>query len=243
MTGLDASSDAVRPVDGRAATPPFDRTDATFLAVLLILGLAARAWIAIRFPGVDHPDETFQATEQAHRLVFGYGILPWEFRIGARNWLLPGFVAGLLKPLARIWPNPEDYLRALAIAFGTLSLLSVWAAYEIGRRFGRAHALAAGFAAAVWIELAYYGIRPLGEAIATNFLLVAIALLGREKPTPSRIFWGGVALGSASSSASTLPRRLPSSRSRAAGATGAGAGCRWRSGPRSRLPAWRCSTP
>src|SRR5664279_3379453 len=88
----------------------YDRTDVALLALLLILGLAARTWIAIFFPGFDHPDENYQATEQAHRLLFGYGVVPWEFRIGARSWLLPGLVAGVLDPLAHIWPKPDEYL-------------------------------------------------------------------------------------------------------------------------------------
>ncbi len=175
----------------------YDRTDAALLVLLLILGLAARTWIAIFFPGFDHPDENYQATEQAHRLLFGYGVVPWEFRIGARSWLLPGLVAGLLDPLAHIWQKPDEYLRALAVALGVLSLSSVWAAYEIGRRFGRAHALAAGLAVAVWVELAYYGVRPLSEGLATNFLLVAIALVGVEGVSRRRIFLGGAALGAA----------------------------------------------
>jgi hypothetical protein len=31
----------------------------------------------------------FSVTEQAHRLVFGYGLVPWEFQLGMRSWLLP----------------------------------------------------------------------------------------------------------------------------------------------------------
>ncbi len=30
------------------------------------------------------PDEIFQTLEQGHRLAFGYGIIPWEFREGVR---------------------------------------------------------------------------------------------------------------------------------------------------------------
>ena len=41
----------------------------------------------------SHPDEIYQTQEQAHRLVYGYGIVPWEFRDGVRSWILPGLLA------------------------------------------------------------------------------------------------------------------------------------------------------
>ena len=52
---------------------------------------------ALAFPNVVWPDEIFQTLEQAHRLAFGYGIVPWEFRAGARSWLLPGLLAGAME--------------------------------------------------------------------------------------------------------------------------------------------------
>jgi len=45
-------------------------------------------------------DEIFQTLEQGHRLAFGYGLVPWEFRVGARSWLLPGVIAGVMKLFA-----------------------------------------------------------------------------------------------------------------------------------------------
>ncbi len=35
------------------------------------------------------PDELIQYLEQAHRIVFGYGVVPWEFREFIRSWLIP----------------------------------------------------------------------------------------------------------------------------------------------------------
>ena len=45
-----------------------------FLVAFLVRFLAA-----ILAPGIHHEDEIFQSLEHAHRLVFGYGFVPWEF--------------------------------------------------------------------------------------------------------------------------------------------------------------------
>jgi len=45
--------------------------------VLLSVGL--RLIPVLFLPSLNWDDEIFQATEPAHRLVFGYGIVAWEF--------------------------------------------------------------------------------------------------------------------------------------------------------------------
>ena len=53
--------------------------------------------IALSGDFVLHPDEIMQYLEPAHRLVFGNGVTYWEYFYGARSWLVPGLVAGVLK--------------------------------------------------------------------------------------------------------------------------------------------------
>ena len=66
-----------------------------------------------------HPDETIQYLEQAHRIVFGYGVVPWEFRYFIRSWLIPLL---LVPPMAlgeAINPGGTLYLilpRAMVVA-------------------------------------------------------------------------------------------------------------------------------
>ena len=60
--------------------------------VLLLAGGVLRVVLAILHHGVIWPDETYQMTEAAHRVVFGYGIVPWEFQQGLRSWIGPGFL-------------------------------------------------------------------------------------------------------------------------------------------------------
>jgi GPI mannosyltransferase 3 len=49
-------------------------------------------------PGYHGHDEVFQTLEQAHRLVFGNGLVPWEFVYGAISSVLPGALATLMVP-------------------------------------------------------------------------------------------------------------------------------------------------
>src|SRR6185369_14224273 len=53
----------------------------------------ACVWAIVAEHGVVWPDEVYQSLEQAHRLVFGFGFLPWEFDVGARSWVFPGLLA------------------------------------------------------------------------------------------------------------------------------------------------------
>ena len=74
-----------------------------FLLPVLALAFAVRAAIALCGDFVLHPDEVMQYLEPAHRLVFGSGVTYWEFFYGARAWLVPGMVAGMLKVFDRYW--------------------------------------------------------------------------------------------------------------------------------------------
>ena len=75
--------------------PPPSRGEVAVLLAIIGVGFALRFLLAELSPNIHHPDELFQYLEQAHRLVFGYGVVPWEFRVGTRSWLLPGFLGGL----------------------------------------------------------------------------------------------------------------------------------------------------
>lgn len=63
------------------------------IAWILVLALVVRIVVALSFQNIIAPDEVFQYLEQAHRLVFGQGIVPWEFQIGLRSWLIPIILA------------------------------------------------------------------------------------------------------------------------------------------------------
>ena len=51
-----------------------------FLPLILVLAFVLRATFALTTHYIAHPDEVFQYLEPAHRLVFGQGIVTWEYR-------------------------------------------------------------------------------------------------------------------------------------------------------------------
>jgi phosphatidylinositol glycan class B len=150
-------------------------TDRTLL-ILLALAMLVRLAAIVAFPSLHHPDENFQLLEQAHRIAFGYGVVPWEFRDGIRSPVLPYLLAALFWLSERVVGGPEGYLLVARSVLAAVSLLAVAAVYRMGRRTSQTHALMAALVAATWFELVYFAGRPLTEAVATTFLVVGLAL-------------------------------------------------------------------
>ena len=157
----------------RTLAPFADRTLLILLGVALLVRLAA----IVAFPSLHHPDENFQLFEQAHRIAFGYGVVPWEFRDGIRSPVLPYILAGLFRVGEPAFGGPQGYLLVARVTLAAVSLAAVAAVYRMGRRESPTHGLIVGLVAATWFELVYFAGRPLTEAVATTFLIVALALI------------------------------------------------------------------
>jgi hypothetical protein len=171
-----AAMTPVSAVDGIAARlRRHVSTDWTMVGVLAG-ALLVRAMAIVTFPSLHHPDENFQVFEQAHRLAFGYGIVPWEFVIGIRSPVLPAIFAAIFRLVEPLAGGPQGYLLVARLLLATFSLLAVAAVYRMGRRTSAVHALIGGIVAATWFELVYFAGRPLTEAIATTVLLVSLSL-------------------------------------------------------------------
>ena len=168
-----------------------------------LAGLLAVAFVLRLVPVVLHPslnwgDEVYQTTEQAHRLVYGYGLVPWEFQVGMRSWLLPGAIAGVMAVASAIAPGPAVYLPAIAGALGVLALAPVVCAFLWCRRaLGVGPALLAALVAATAPELVYFGDRALAEVLAAHVLVLGMyALLpGFTVRSVRRLALGGTLLG------------------------------------------------
>lgn len=151
------------------------------LLLILFFGLALRALFLLT-PRSYHADEIFQYLEQAHRLAFGYGVVPWEYHYGIRSWLLPMLLSGPMAAGEWLWPGSSAYLILPRVCLCVFSLGSVVAAYALGRRLSPAHATAAALAAAFWPEFALFAGQALTDSIAVPLALAAAALLRPSCP-------------------------------------------------------------
>ncbi len=147
------------------------------LFAIVLCALIIRIILALISDNFNHPDENFQIYEQAHRLVFGYGIIPWEFRFSVRSWIVPGLIAVMLYPFKLLgWDNPNIYIPFIRVILGLISVSIVISAYFIGKKISSPKAgLWVAFFCAAWYEIIYFSIRPLSEVWATTFFIAAIA--------------------------------------------------------------------
>jgi phosphatidylinositol glycan class B len=163
------------------------RVTAHPLALILIGAFGLRFGVIVLFPSFHHPDENFQFLEQAHRLAFGYGITPWEIREGLRSMLAPAIFAKLFQLVASLGGGARVYIFVTRAMLALVSLAAVAAVYRAGLRESRVHAVLAGTVAATWFEVVYFSGRPLTEAMAATFLIVALAIgTGRREQLNTR---------------------------------------------------------
>jgi hypothetical protein len=165
-------------------------SNALVLGAVCVMALAARVAVAVSVPNVTWPDEIFQSLEQAHRIVFGYGVIPWEFREGARSWLLPGSLAGVM--MAVRWAGGLAHVRAAQVVLSALAITPVAVAFLWSRRHGLGAAIAAATACAVWFELVLFAPKALSEVVAAHVLVVGVYLA--SAPKRAGLAWAGAAL-------------------------------------------------
>jgi hypothetical protein len=160
----------------------YRRLDYRLLWMICSLTFAFRVVTLLRW-GTNYiwPDEVYQSLEQAHRAVFGYGIVPWEYRDAVRSWVFPGALAGLMAvgiPFGR-----GGYLFVPRLALSLLSVTPVAITYLWTRRSaGRVAAVVASLSVAVWFELVYFAPKALGEVVAAHVLVVGLYLLVETEP-------------------------------------------------------------
>jgi hypothetical protein len=168
------------------------------LVVLVALAILLRLQPILVEPSAVWPDEIFQTSEPAHRLVFGSGLVAWEFQLGVRSWMLPGIIAGLMELSRIIGDGPDYYLPVIAVGFAGLAATPVVCCFLWCRPlFGVTGALLAGLAVAVAAEPIYFGARTLSETVAGHLLVVALWVLepGYRVICRRRLFVGGALLG------------------------------------------------
>jgi GPI mannosyltransferase 3 len=168
------------------------------LAILLGVAFALRLAIYFLLPNIHYPDEIYQTLEPAHRLVFGTGILSWEWAVGIRSWLVPGLFAGLMESGRLIGDRPVSIDLPVTLFMIAASLAPVICAYFWGRRWhGGWGGIVAGGIAAIWIDLLYMAGHTLTEILAADGLTVALylGLPGTMPIARRRLFAAGALLG------------------------------------------------
>ncbi len=149
-----------------------------FLKLWLLAAFALRAAVALAGDFIIHPDEIYQYLEPAHRLVFGSGMVFWEFHAGARSWLVPGAVAGILA-LAKLigLGEPQYYIAMVKLAFCAVSIALPWGMYHYARcMFGEQAGRLALIAGVLWPELVGMAHKPMTEFVSTFAILGAMGL-------------------------------------------------------------------
>jgi len=165
-----------RSVGSKTASGTSMRALPAIFWVVLFVGIVLRV-VAFDPYTAHHPDESFQYLEQAHRIVFGYGVVPWEFRYFIRSWLIPLVVAGPMQVGEWLQPGGIAYLvlpRALVAAFNSITIIAAW---FIGARVSRQHAIVAMAVVAVWVESVLFSVQTLSESMAIACFLPAVVLL------------------------------------------------------------------
>lgn len=182
----------------QTAAAPDDRGQALRPLLLIIFAaVVVRALTSLYLPSVVYPDETFQFIEQADRVVTGHGLVPWEFQVGARSWLLPGLLVPLLAAGRALSSDPRVALGFVTAAMTAVSATSVWSAYVIGSKTGgRLAGLFAAGLVGLWAELVYFSPHVLADTVSGALLLGALAACAAPEQA-RRLFWGGFLLGAA----------------------------------------------
>jgi len=166
------------PPDAPADTDEDTRRARWLLLAALSAGAALRGWLALTDQGIAWPDEIYQSLEPAHRLVWGRGWVPLEFREGLRTWVLPGLVAGLLEVLRGLgFSRPALYVPAAKLVFAAVGVATAWATARLARRMG-AGPLESTAAGALWALAApaiYFAPRGLSEPLSAFPVTLGLA--------------------------------------------------------------------
>ncbi|MEO0457789.1 MAG: glycosyltransferase family 39 protein [Cyanobacteria bacterium P01_A01_bin.114] len=163
---------------------------------VIAVGLLLRIGGALATEQISHPDELFQYLEQAHRLTYGYGTLPWEYVHGIRNWLLPGLLSLVLSSCRALGiDDPDGYILGVQILACIVSVSAIYCTYWIGRQMGsEAVGRVASLLTCFWYEMVMQGHRATPEILGAYLLLGAITCLVRQ-PTRKSAFGLGLCCG------------------------------------------------
>ena len=188
--GIRLMDSLFRPGEGSSTPAPW-----RLLAPLLILAWTARAAVAMIGDFMLHPDEIYQYLEPAHGIVYGSSIITWEMATGARSFLIPGFVAGILYVLKFLGiDTPDGYIPGVKLVLSLASLALPIAMYYITRSLWSERAgLIAFVLGCFWYEFVGFAHKPLSDMLSCYAAMATIALACARARTRTTIGLAGFA--------------------------------------------------
>lgn len=172
------------------------------LGVAMLVGFVLRAYTVFTDDGIYWPDEIYQSFEPAHKAVFGYGVIPWEFITGARNWALPAIIAVILKITSLFGGgSPTVYIPVVKLVFVAASVASVAGVYRLSQVINRdapTSELASAAAASLWALCAaalYFTPRATSENASAAAVIWGLALLLDANSSKRLLVLGASLLG------------------------------------------------
>jgi len=168
------------------------------LLIAIAVGAALRIHLALTEDGLFWPDEVFQSLEPAHRLVYGYGFVTWEFIEGARNFAFPGLVAAILAACrAAGIDEPRHYLVVVRLVMAVLAGVSIAGVYSLATALGTRPLPAAvgALAFALAAPAVYLSFRAGAEVASTAPILFGLALAIRPGASRRAVVLGASLLG------------------------------------------------
>ena len=152
-----------------------------YLPHCLAAALLLRLGLHLFSDFIPFSDELWHYQEQGHRLAFGYSLTIWEWHWGARSYLLPGIIAGLLLPFKWLGiDHPAYYVPFVEAVFCVFSLLIPWGLYHFTRhQHGETAGRVALLLGVVSFYLLAFSAKTLTETVAGAILAAALGLAGR----------------------------------------------------------------
>lgn len=169
------------------------------LFLVLLIAIFTRIYALFKTGGIIHPDELYQYIEQPHRLIFGYGIIPWEFIDGARSWFYPIIVYIIFKTSAIVgFDKINEMLFSVRLLSMIFSILLIFLIYLIGKElYNKNVGLIAAFFAVFSSSLILWTARLMPEIYSTFFSTLSVFLLytGIKNKDKLKISMSGIFIG------------------------------------------------
>ncbi len=148
-----------------------------------VIGVILRIVVSLYSLQALHPDEIYQYIEQAHRINYGYGKIPWEYQVGLRSFFIPFVLAGFTRFSSLfIHTSPEVFLTSIYLFSSVLSLNIPISLYYITKEILNQEC---GFIvlmiSSIWYELLMYAPRPTPEVWSAYLLLITLALIVNQR--------------------------------------------------------------